>query len=493
MAKEETAMKPSPQLVLPAGSEVRGPGRRPPLGKAIEYGLIALLVFSPLPAGSVSEWAVLVIELTAALMGAAYILLGPKPRLNPHMEPVLKRMRYPVTGFFGFLVLQVLPLPSAVVRVLSPGAYAFRKLYDPGFARLHFMTLSVAPGRTFRAGLELFAYFLLGFLVIRTVTHGSQIRRIMIVLMASGAFQALYGLAELGASHPRILFYSKVFSLESVTGTFVNRSHLSGYLEMIVPLAIGFVIARMNLFSFGAKGMRERFLLMMSRGLPGNLLALAAAVVMSLGILLSNSRSGLVVLAFSFFLFAGLSILAFGRVGYRDLWIRNVIRVTVLAVLVMAFFIGAGSTIQRFALDNLLHEDRPLFWANTVSMVRDFPLFGTGLGTFVSAYPAYETRGVPERLLVHAHNDYLEYLSELGLVGMALLLGGILYLTVRAYLAWRERRNPEAKGLALGGIVSLAGMGLHTLTDFNLHIPANTLLFTVVLALTFVSAFYRKT
>ncbi len=96
-------------------------------------------------------------------------------------------------------------------------------------------------------------------------------------------------------------------------------------------------------------------------------------------------------------------------------------------------------------------------------------------------------------LLVHAHNDYLEYLVELGVVGAVLFFGIIIYLSVQAFLAWRARRNPEAKGLALGGIVALAGMGLHTITDFNLHIPANMLLFTVVLSLTLVSAFYRKT
>jgi O-antigen ligase len=95
-------------------------------------------------------------------------------------------------------------------------------------------------------------------------------------------------------------------------------------------------------------------------------------------------------------------------------------------------------------------------------------------------------------LLAHAHNDYLEALAELGLLGTALLLGLIVLLAVRASLAWRERRSPEAKGIALGGIVSLAGAGVHAVTDFNLHIPANAVLFAVVLALTLVSAHLRK-
>jgi O-antigen ligase len=249
----------------------------------------------------------------------------------------------------------------------------------------------------------------------------------------------------------------------------------------------------MNLFSFGVKGIKEKFLLMMSQGVTGNLLIAGSVVIMSLGIVRSNSRAGLVVLVFSFFLFIGLSVLAFGRVGYRQLWVRNFIRAIVLIILALSLWIGVGSTIQRFALDNLLHEDRPLYWANVAGMIRDFPVFGTGLGTFAAAYPAYEKRGGPEMLLTHAHNDYLEYFSELGIVGTVFLFGGILYLAIRSFLVWRERRNPEAKGLALGGIVSLAGMGLHTLTDFNLHIPANMLLFTVVLSLTFVTAFHRKT
>jgi len=479
----------TPPPVPPANTA----GRRPFVRRMIDKGIIAFLILSPLPAASVNEWSVLIIELAAALMAAAYILLEPKPQVSPRMAPALRRMASIAAGFFGFVVFQVLPLPAAAVRLLSPGTYAFRKLYDPDFARLKFMSLSVAPARTFQSGLEILAYFIIGFLVIRTVTRGSQIRRIMFVLVGSGVFQALYGLYELSTSQPRILFYRKAFNLESVTGTFVNRSHLSGYLEMIVPLAVGLLIARMNLFSFGVKGAREKFLLMMSKGAAGNALIGAGVVVMSLGIVLSNSRAGLVVLVFSFFLFAGLSVLAFGRAGYRELWIRNLIGATVLIVLAMALYIGIGSTIQRFALDNLLHEDRPLYWANVMGIVKDFPVFGTGLGTFASTYPAYEKRGGPEMFLAHAHNDYLEYLSELGVVGTALLLGGVLFLAIRAFLVWRERRNPELKGLALGGIVSLAGMGVHTFTDFNLHIPANLLLFTVVLSLTFVAAYHKKT
>lgn len=427
------------------------------------------------------------------MMAAAYIVLEPKPVLNAHLPPVLKSLRPAVAGFFGFIAFQLLPLPAGLVRILSPATYEFRKLYVPDFADMKFMSLSLVPSQTFREGLELAAYFLLGFLVVRTVNQGRRIRTIILVLVGSGVFQALYGLYELTTESPRLLFFQKVFSPDSVTGTFVNRNHLSGYLEMIIPLAIGLAMARMSLLTFGAKGFRERFLLWTSKGVLGNVLIMVSVVVMSLGVVFSHSRSGLFVLVLIFFLFLGFSALAFSRAGPRRRWVMNFVRTTFVILTTLALYIGIGSTIQRFALDDLLHEDRPLYWSNVVGMIKDFPLFGTGLGTFVSVYPAYEKRAGTELLLVHAHNDGLEYVSELGVVGSLFLLGGVLFIVVRSYLAWRGRRDPEARGLALGGLVSLAGAGVHAMTDFNLHIPANMLLFTVVLSLTLVMAYHRKT
>lgn len=461
--------------------------------KIIEVGLLALLIWSPFPAASVGEWSLFVIQLAVALMAAAYIVLEPKPALNVHLPPVLKGLRPVVAGFFGFLVLQVMPLPVGLVRIISPATYEFHKLYAPDFAGLKFMSLSLVPSQTFRAGLEFAAYFLLGFLVVKTVNQGRRIRAVILVLIGAGVFQALYGLYELTTESPRLLFYPKVFSPDSVTGTFVNRNHLSGYLEMIIPLAVGLALARMNLLTFGAKGLREKFLLWTSKGLLGNILIMVSVVVMSLGVVLSHSRSGLFVLGFIFFLFLGFSALAYSRSGYRRRWVMQFIRTTFVILTIMALYVGIGSTIQRFALDDLLHEDRPLYWSNVAGMIKEFPLFGTGLGTFSSVYPAYEKRAAGEMLLVHAHNDWLEYLSELGLVGSLFLFGGILYMAVRSYLAWRSRRDPGAKGLALGGLVSLAAAGIHAMTDFNLHIPANTVLFAVVLSLTLVAAYHRKT
>lgn len=459
------------------------PGRER-LKSFIFAAILALLIWSPLPAGSVEAWSQLVIEAAAAAMAAAFIFLEPKPHLNHDLTDLLRGSRPFVWGFFGAVALQVVPLPAWLVKFASPAAYTLHAKFDPGFTGAGFLTLSVAPARTIAVGLEMAAYFLIGLIIIRTVNRTSRVRTIIKVLAACGAFQALYGLYELTVKEPRILFYRKAFSPDAVTGTFVNRGHLSGYLEMIVPLALGLIIARMSLFSSGTKGLREKALLWTSKGVMPNLLVAAAVLVMCLGIVFSNSRSGLVVLVFSIFLFFGLSVLVSNRAQYGRPWLRNTVKVAFLLLFVLAFYRGLDTTIDRFASDDLLHENRPLYWSNVVRIIGDFPLFGSGLGTFAGIYPAYEKIGGPEMSLIHAHNEYLEFFSELGLVGSAFLFGLIVFLAAKSFLMWKSRRNPEVKGLALGGLVSLAGAGLHACTDFNLHIPANIVLFVVVLCLT---------
>ncbi len=475
------------------GIPSRGSRRREKLKSLIFALLLAIIVWSPLPAGSVAAWSLLALELLAAFMAGAFILLEPKPRLNAELVPALGKMRLFVWGFFGAAALQVVPLPVGLVRVISPAAYSLHAGFDPRFAAAKFMTLSVVPSRTVAAVLEIAAYFLIGYIVLRTFNRPSMVRTVMTVLVACGAFQALYGLYELTTSSPRILFYLKVFSPDAVTGTFVNRGHLSGYLEMIVPLALGLIIARMRLFSAGTKGLREKFLLWTSRGVVPILVIGSAVVVMCLGIILSNSRSGLVVLVLSLFLFFGLSAVVSDKARFGHPWVRNVIRVAFLLLLVFVVYRGVDTTINRFASDDLLRENRPLYWSNVVRIIGDFPLFGTGLGTFADVYPAYEKTGGPEMALVHAHNEYLEFFSELGLVGSFFLFGLVGYLIFISYRTWKARRNPEVKGLALGGLVSLAGAALHAFTDFNLHIPANILLFTVVLAMTAAVSYQART
>ena len=459
--------------------------------KIIENGLLALLIFSPLPAASVESWAIVLIELSAIALVFLYLFVGGASSSNAHLKPKLKWPAIFFALLFIFFVVQMIPLPQTIVRIFSPSALILRKLFISNFSEASYLTLSLVPSQTLRATLELLSYVLIGFLVVKTVTHGRQIRKIITVLILIGTFEAFYGLFELYRSNPRVLLYKKVFNLDSATGTFINRNHFSGYLEMIIPLALGLVISRINLFSMPGKKWRDRISLLTGQGFTVNVLIILSIMVMSLAIFRSNSRSGVFLLAFTFFLFFALTAYTFGIAKYRHVWIKTLLKTMIAMIILITLYVGVESTVRRFSSDNLLRDGRPKYWADVFSVVGDFPLLGSGLGTFAAVFSAYDNTGL-DGPLVHAHNDYLEYLSELGLVGFALLIAGLLCLAGDAFRTWAKRKNPEIKGLGLGLIISVTVMLFHTITDFNLHIPANMLLFTVVLSLALRTAYYRK-
>ncbi len=460
--------------------------------KVIEWGVLALLVWTPLAAGSVYEWTILIIELTVFVMLGAYVLMKNHPRMDKLLAESLKWTKILFSGFIMVLLIQIIPWPRFLIKILSPGVYTFKEAFLAGFEKIKFMTFSIIPAHSLREGLEVLAYLGLGFLVIKNIRSKKQVIRMFSVIVGMGIFQAFYGMFELYSKNPRILFYKKVYGLDVVTGTFVNRNHLSGYLEMAVPLAIGLILARIHLFSGTGLSWRQKLQKLSERGLSVNLMISFGIVVMALGIVFSQSRSGVFLLVFTFLVMFELTVIYFRWSPRKQKWSKNFLKVVFLAITLLALYIGIEATIQRFAMDKLLSSGRPTVWTNTLGITRDFPLTGSGLGTFGEVYSAFEDKWVSKRHYTHAHNDFLEYTAELGVPGMIFLLGGILFMLVTAFLVWRERRNPEIKGLVLGGMVAVLNILLHSITDFNLHIPANMLGFTVILALAYVAVFSER-
>lgn len=461
------------------------------LRKFLEYGIFGLLIFSPLPIASVEEWAVLVIQIIVLLLMGAFFLLSEKPKKNPVRSNSLRGPALLFTVFFIYLGFQILPLPVFIVKLLSPAAYAFKTEFGYGLFHDRFMSLSLAPFHTLREGLELLTYVFIGFLIIKTVTRSRQIKKILYVLIGMGVFEAVYGIFELFRDHPRLLFYKKEINLDFVTGTFVNQNHLTGYLEMIIPLSIGLIIVRIDSLQLIHNKWREKIVYFAGHGLAGNLFLVASAVVMSAAVVLSKNRSGFFLVFFSFILFFELTILYFRRIPFIREGIKFILKGVFVFIAIVALYVGVGATLSRFSPEKLFQGDRTQYWSTLTEVIKDFPLFGTGLGTFASVYPGYESERT-YGLLFHAHNDYLEYFSELGIIGSVLFFGALILFFLTSFNAWKERRNPYMKGLGLGTIVALIVISAHSLTDFNLHIPANMLLFSVLMGLTFVIAFHRK-
>ena len=109
-------------------------------------------------------------------------------------------------------------------------------------------------------------------------------------------------------------------------------------------------------------------------------------------------------------------------------------------------------------------------------VVRDHPIGGAGLGTLVVVYPRYETF-YDGKIVEHVHDDYMELLADSGLAGGLCGLAFLIVLYRQARRNFETEQGHFSRGLHAGAIVALSGLLLHSFVDFNLHVPANMLLF----------------
>jgi tetratricopeptide (TPR) repeat protein len=466
------------------------------------WGLCAVLAFVPLPIGSVEEWAVFVFE--AATIGLFLVYLGGeiggrKKRLTKDdpLAPALACLplffKILLAVFSAVSFLQVVPLPADVVKVLSPRAYdLFLGLSRDGIAAPSpWLTLSLAPSATLSELVLILCYGIFGFLVLRTVRSRRQVEIFVLVIVASALFQALYGMADTFSGSERNFGYTKKYP-GCVTGTYINRNHFAGFLEMAFPLSLGYLLVKARYFAM-EKGLslRQKILWFGQESLQWTLLLGLVPVLLGVALVFSKSRSGITVLFLTIIL-AALAVAAWrefsddtadsGTVAERRGQKRRfgmIIRIIFAAVLAMVAWLGVGPVIERFAEMDLDREGRLVIMKNTVEMIGDFPLAGTGKGTYVDAYAIYEK--VDDGLkLSYAHNDYLEFAAENGVVAGGALAAAGIGLAIWLASMWRRRRSSFAKGIGLGAMLGVTAILIHGFTDFNLQIPANAVYFTAL-------------
>jgi len=451
----------------------RGQERRDFLALILEGGLLGVIVLAPLPFGSVAPAARLALELAALLLLVTWLARAFIKGVE--LPPPLVWLG--IMGLLGLSCLQTLPLPSAVLGVSAPKATEIRRDTEPGLrtrlVEASFLdvdeerfevagTLSVDPAATasaLRGGIALAALLL----VAVTVAATRGVRRLALALLISAAFQGLYGLSVLVSGHDRIWHVPKQYGLNSATGTFINRNHFACLLAMSLACGAGLILS--NIRNSRAEEKRSRVLAWFSPAGSRNLLLGLLLVVGLAGLLLSFSRAGI-----ALGLFALCLTLVFAT-GSRGVGNRVIVAVLVIAAAGLPLAqIGSDRLIQRFerSAEDLQNEGgRLTVWKDTVRIAADFPLFGTGYGTFAEVYPTYRSPEV-RKFYLHTHNDGLQAIAEGGIVGAGFLI--LLALPVVTLTAAGLR---GAKGtLGVGFAAGLSAVLLHSLVDFPFHIPA---------------------
>jgi O-antigen ligase len=157
--------------------------------------------------------------------------------------------------------------------------------------------------------------------------------------------------------------------------------------------------------------------------------------------------------------------------------------------MVMTLFLGVVLLGGEDAISRLVgsvNTDDPStgrthFWSVTIDIIRNHPVLGTGLGAFGVVYTGYDTRNGLYRL-EQAHNDYLQVLSDGGIVGAIL---GIIFLVSLFRMGFSRRESPDQfrRGVATGALAGCFAVLIHSFFDFTLHTTSNTLLFLTLAAL----------
>lgn len=397
------------------------------LGSVLLYGIFGLLMFSPLAFGAVEPWSIFVVEAGAILLSALWLaqqwldgeinLLG-----NPLFPPMLV--------FAGLIALQL------------------------GLHR------SAYPHDSIEEALIYCAYAILCFLANQNLVRASQARKIAVVLAIYGCVIACFALLQ-GVAPNGKLYWMRTPRLGGwIYGPYVNHNHYAGLMELLVPIPLIISLSRLA---------HEK-----TRIASG-----IAAAIMVGTIFLSGSRGGMLAI------FVELAILGV-VLSRQKKSMRIVIGAGAFAVVLVSLLIWLGgkelttrvASISTEARGEISGGMRLSIDRDTVQMFRHRPVLGWGLGTFPVVYPQF--RSFYTNFFVNeAHNDYLQLLSEMGLLGFGTMIWFLVVLFRQIPRKIQQWPSNVSGSVTLACTLGISGILVHSLIDFNLQIPANAALFYV--------------
>ena len=293
-----------------------------------------------------------------------------------------------------------------------------------------------------------------------TAGRPDSARALLIFLVLVGGMEAFYGLTQsLGQAG------------DLAKGSFTNRNHFAGLLNMTIPLAQGGLYGHYG-------GTQDK---LRSELLAKSWIVILSCGFMGLGILLSLSRAGSLTLVLTT-VFLGI-LLVFRPRTAADKSQRKLSGsapwILLLATLGLGAWVGMDALIARFGTPEL---SRPTIYADTLDLIAEAPILGAGPGMYRWYFRPYQSIQ-PRLWWDHAHNDYLQSAAEWG-IPLALCFWG--------FVAWRFRRSIRGflrgrttweQGIGLGCAGAIFSILVHSLFDFNLQIPLNLMVLCTILGL----------
>jgi O-antigen ligase len=416
------------------------------------------IILSALAYGTVHYWALALFFLGAVTILILWLLDSWSLGSFRFSRNVLQ---LPLVGMFLLGLFQLLPLRHPEVAGAHSIPLVSSLSFDPYSTRFILVQLSA-----------LAIYFAAALVFTDTP---KRLRLLVRTITVFGFFLAIFGLTQSFTS-PDKIYWIRELPQSQAFGPFINRHHFAGYMELALALPLGLVFT-------GAIEKEKKFIY------------LFAAALMAVALVMTNSRGGIIsLLAEILFLVATMGL------GRRHKKKRSAeehtpriksaaMKAGLALAMVVALFGGVVLLGGEDALTRIVgsvNTDDPTtgrahFWGVTIDIIKNHPVIGTGLGAFGVVYTGYDSRNGMYRL-EQAHNDYLQVLSDGGIIGAVIGLFFVVSL-FRMGFARRDSRDDFRRGVATGALAGCFAVLVHSFFDFTLHTPANALLFLVLAAL----------
>lgn len=449
---------------------------------AFFYGLAVLLIFAPLFRGGNRPLPLLVMELAALALLAGWV-----------WRPIDKRLlSWPKRIFLMALFLcplaQLLPVPMTLWASLPGRSFYADALHQIGTngAGFEWRAISLIPTATESAWLALLPPSVVFIVAIRL--SEKRLLRVILVFLGIATAQALLGLLQFGGGPDSLFRLGNPYYANSGTGTYINRNHLAGLLEIALPVSLALLVAtighsrppharrgqhqrRRTLRQWLARFSVERL----------NQAAIFGAVTITilLGLIFTRSRAGISLAMLGILLS---TLLFSNRLGGRGNY--GLIGALTASGIGLASLIGLAPVLSRFTDQDPLADKRWSMAKATLRAISEFFPLGSGAGTYEDVFRRFHPADFPGVTIDYAHNDYLEWVMECGLIAALLMVVWLAFYLRQWGRVWKPGNWTPLRFAQTGAGIALLLMMLHTLVDFNLQIPANGV-FTALLAAVF--------
>lgn len=367
-------------------------------------------------------------------------------------------------------LIQLLPIGSSLLQIISPALFLIKEkaaipdsLDFPSF-------ISVNPFSTQSSLKLLITCFLIFIISAALFKRKAHLKRAIFFLTALSFIISLFGIIQYFSWNGK-LYWLRPLKAGAPFGPFVNHNHFASFTNMaMLPLL------SLLLFQYG-NGIKKN---MVNRG---ETIILVFSLSLSLfALLLCGSRGGLVSLLLAIIL----QVFILWREGEYK---RKIFLFSLIGSFVCALFILVGSRSVLETISSLYRvSEDPSFhyrlkgWRASLDIVSDYPLLGTGLGTYKDIFPLYRPFDM-EKTFHYAHNEYIQLLAETGIIGFFLLLVPFLILLLKNNPIKVNIRDREKRYLQAGIYSAIVALLIHNTVEFNMRIPSNAYLFSFLCGL----------